>query len=53
MNILIVDDQTSVLDGLLHGIHFDLLKINHVYTATNVSDAKADHVFSQNTHSYV
>lgn len=40
MNILIVDDQTSVLDGLLHGIHFDLLKINHVYTATNVSDAK-------------
>ncbi|MBC5689576.1 helix-turn-helix domain-containing protein [Mediterraneibacter sp. NSJ-55] len=40
MNLLIVDDQITVLDGLLHGIHFNSLKISHVYTATNVSDAK-------------
>lgn len=40
MNLLIVDDQLSVLDGLLHGLHFETLKITNVYTAANVSAAK-------------
>lgn len=40
MNLLIVDDQISVLDGIVSGVDFDSLKIDHVYTATNVSDAK-------------
>ncbi|RGC24484.1 helix-turn-helix domain-containing protein [Hungatella hathewayi] len=40
MNLLIVDDQISVLDGILKGVDFASLKIENVYTATNVSDAK-------------
>ena len=40
MNLLIVDDQISVLDGILKGVDFVSLKIENVYTATNVSDAK-------------
>lgn len=40
MNLLIVDDQISVLDGILSGIDFAALKIDNVFTATNVSDAK-------------
>ena len=39
MNLLIVDDQPSVLDGLTKGIHFEELGINSVDTAGSVGDA--------------
>lgn len=40
MNVLIVDDQLTVLNGIKSGIDFNNLGINNVFTATNVSDAK-------------
>ncbi len=40
MNILIVDDQISVIKGITTGINFSQLGIHHVYTATNVAQAK-------------
>lgn len=40
MNILIVDDQISVLKGIMSGVNFDTIGIDKVFTATNVSDAK-------------
>ncbi len=39
MNLLLVDDQTSVLEGLLHGIDFESLGYSRVFTASNASDA--------------
>ena len=41
MNLLLVDDQISVLDGLLHGIDYDSLGYSHVFSATNACDAIA------------
>ena len=40
MNILIIDDQISVLKGITNGVNFTNIGIDHVFTATNVSDAK-------------
>lgn len=40
MNILVVDDQVSVLKGIMTGVKFNKIGINHVFTATNVSEAK-------------
>lgn len=40
INILIVDDQISVLNGILNGIDFQALHINEVYTAVDASRAK-------------
>jgi len=40
MNILIVDDQISVLKGITSGVDFNKIGIENVYTATNVSEAK-------------
>lgn len=39
MNLLLVDDQTSVLDGMLHGIDFESLGYSKVFTALNAADA--------------
>lgn len=39
-NILIVDDQISVLNGILNGIDFQALHIDTVYTAVDASRAK-------------
>ncbi|WP_322175443.1 AraC family transcriptional regulator [Acutalibacter caecimuris] len=39
MNILIVDDQTSVLKGLLNGIHFPRLGFDGVFTAMSAGEA--------------
>ena len=39
MNILIVDDQISVLQGLLNGIHFAQLGFTCVETATSAKEA--------------
>lgn len=41
MNLLLVDDQISVLEGLLHGIDYDSLGYSSVFTATNAGDAIA------------
>lgn len=40
MNVLIIDDQISVLKGITSGVDFNKLGIDNVFTATNVSDAK-------------
>lgn len=40
MKILIVDDQVSVVEGLLKGIHWVELGIEKVYTALNALEAK-------------
>lgn len=39
MNVLFVDDQTSVLDGIAAGIHFQELGIDHVRYATGTDRA--------------
>ncbi len=39
MNILIVDDQMSVLNGLLNGIHFSELGFSSVFTAMSTDEA--------------
>ena len=41
MTILLVDDQESVLNGLLDGIHWSELKIDTVLTAQNAVEARA------------
>lgn len=41
MNILIVDDQNSVLNGILNGVDFASLDIGHVFTADNAAKARA------------
>ncbi len=40
MNILMVDDQESVVAGLKKGIHWDELKFEHVFTAYCAAEAK-------------
>ena len=40
MNVLIVDDQASVVSSLKSGIHWDALEIYNIYTALNAHDAK-------------
>lgn len=40
MNILLVDDNQYVLDGLLDGIDFQSLGISRVFTALNARKAK-------------
>lgn len=40
INILIVDDQVSVLNGILSGVNFQTLHIDAVYTAVDASGAK-------------
>lgn len=40
MNILIIDDQISVLKGIMSGVNFVNIGIDRVFTATNVLDAK-------------
>jgi YesN/AraC family two-component response regulator len=40
MNILVLDDQISVLKGIMSGVNFTKVGIDRVFTATNVSDAK-------------
>ncbi len=40
MIVLIVDDQMTVLNGLLKGIHFTELGVDMVLTATNTIEAK-------------
>ena len=39
MNLLLVDDQTSVLEGMLNGVDFESLGYTKVYTAVNAADA--------------
>lgn len=41
MNALIVDDQISVINGILSGVHFKELGIDEVYTATSAEEALA------------
>lgn len=40
MNILFVDDETDLLDGIINEINFDQLGITGVYTADNAVQAK-------------
>lgn len=40
MDILLVDDQQTVIDGLLVGIHWEQLKISNVYQANNMEQAQ-------------
>jgi len=41
MNVLIVDDQVSVLNGILSGVHFKELGIDEVRSATSSEQAQA------------
>ncbi|MBR2995919.1 MAG: response regulator [Lachnospiraceae bacterium] len=41
MNIIIVDDETAILDILKRSIHWDELGIHEVFTARNASEAKS------------
>lgn len=41
MNVLLVDDQINVINGLLARIHFSNLGYSQVYTATSVEEALA------------
>ncbi len=41
MNLLLVDDQISVLDGLKSSIPFSRYGIRKIFTATNADDARA------------
>lgn len=40
MTVLIVDDQLSVLKGIVNGVHFDALGISGVKTASSALEAK-------------
>ena len=40
MNILIVDDEIQTVRAIKHSIDWDMLKINEVYTAHNITQAK-------------
>lgn len=40
MNVLILDDQQAILDGMKKGVHWNRYNIKNLYMATNVSDAK-------------
>lgn len=39
MNVLVVDDQVSVLKGIESGVHFQELGVDHVFYATDSSQA--------------
>lgn len=39
MNILLVDDQATVLDGLLHGVDFEKLGYTNVFTSNDAASA--------------
>lgn len=47
MNILLVDDQQAVIDGLLVGINWNNINIRQVYQANNI--VKAKEVIEKNT----
>lgn len=47
MNVLIIDDQISVLKGILSGVNFERLGIDHAFSATSV--AKAKEIIKANT----
>ena len=38
MNVLVVDDQISVLSGILSGVHFQELGIDEVRSATSAEE---------------
>lgn len=40
MNVLVIDDQISVVRGLLKGINWEKLRITHVWTACSQAEAK-------------
>ena len=40
MNILLVDDQPSVLSSLKSGLNWSALLVHNVYTALNASEAR-------------
>lgn len=40
MNLLIVDDQKNVIEGMQEGIHWDCLSVESVYTANSAKEAK-------------
>ncbi len=40
MNILIVDDHTSVVNGIVNGISWNLIGITNIFTAFNAFEAK-------------
>lgn len=40
MNILLVDDEIDVLDGIIAGVDFESIGIHNAYTASSVSGAK-------------
>ena len=40
MNILIVDDQPSVISALKSGVRWNTLNVTQIFTALNAFDAK-------------
>ena len=40
MNLLVIDDQTSVLEGISSGVHFDLLGFDEVFYADSAEKAR-------------
>ena len=40
MNLLIVDDQASVVEGLSRGIAWKMMGFENVYTAYNAAEAR-------------
>lgn len=40
MEVLVIDDQMNVIEGIRRGIDWELLHISQVYEATNIQDAK-------------
>lgn len=40
MNILVVDDQIHVIEGIYRGVDWKKLGIDHVFTALNAPEAK-------------
>ncbi len=40
INVLVVDDQVSVVDGIVSGVNWDACGVSHVYTAFSAEEAK-------------
>lgn len=40
MNVLLIDDQINVINGLMRGVDWEKLRINHVWAAYNSPEAK-------------
>lgn len=40
LNILLVDDEIDILDGISAGVNFDSIGISGIYTATNADEAR-------------